>query len=78
MSKPYSDPREQDVVEHAREAAIKRIHETELNRLDAILVGYEIERANAKHAVRNACDRFGSNHVAEWVLDNARALGHKL
>jgi len=77
MPKP-SDPREQDVVEHAREAAIKRIHETELNRLDAILVGYEIERANAKHAVRKACDQFGSNHVAAWVLEIAKNLGHTL
>ena len=77
MPKDYSDPREQDVAER-RAAAVKRIHENELNRLDEILVNYEIAKANAKETIRHFCNEFGSNHVSEWVLEIAKALGQKL
>jgi len=77
MPKPF-DPREQDVVERTRLEAIERIHAAEMERLEDALVSYEIERANARHQLRMFCEQFGSNHVAEWVLQEAKALGHRL
>ena len=77
MLKPH-DPREQDVVGRIRLQAVERIHQAELTRLGDILENYEIERANAKHQVHEACARFGCNHVCEWVMENAKRLGHRL
>ena len=62
----------------ARQAAIRRIHEDELNRLDSILASYELERANAKHGIRMLCEKFGANHVAAWVIEAAEQIGQRL
>lgn len=66
------------IDEHVREAALARIHADELNRMDAILSSYELERANAKVQIQAFCAQFGSHHVAEWVLAAAKGLGHSL
>jgi hypothetical protein len=64
--------------ESSRLAAIRRIRGDELDRLDAQLGNYELERANAKVQIRQMCEQFGSSHVAEWVLQTAKSLGHGL
>lgn len=64
--------------ESSRLAAVRRIRADELDRLDAQMDNYELERANAKVQIRQICEQFGSNHVAEWVLQTAKSLGHGL
>jgi hypothetical protein len=69
---------DRDEEESSRLAAIRRIRGDELDRLDAQLGNYELERANAKVQIRQFCEQFGSSHVAEWVLQTAKSLGHGL
>ena len=64
--------------EDTRESALKRIRAEELDRLDAILTAYELEKANAKYAVRELCAKFGANHIAAWVLESAESLGQSI
>jgi len=61
-----------------REAAINRIHAEEMDRIEAILTAYELDKANAKFLVRDLCAKFGANHIAAWVIESAESLGQSL
>jgi len=68
----------EDDSHDTREAAKARIHQEEIDCLEAIATAYELERANAKFLVRDLCVRFGANHVQAWVLESAESLGQSL
>lgn len=71
-SKPMDD------IETIRQRAIEKLHQEQLDRYDAQLEAYEVDKASAKHSVRMFCEQFGANHVAAWVLQAAEQLGQKL
>lgn len=78
VTSPSQEIKPMSNFESARIAAITRIHAEELDRMEAQLVAYELERANAKFMVRQICKQFGANHVAAWVVQSADDLGQSI